>query len=312
LPKKTNKFFGIKEKRMKKKLVSIILVVAFAAVLLAACSVSDTATGESDASPAASETASAVEEEASASADQAAKTVINIGTTANALDCVDSGKASLEAMGYEVNVVMFDDYVTPNVALTEGSIDVNLFQHQPYLDAYNTSNETDIIMVQKLWEYYAGLYSVKADSIEDLPDGGKVGTSEDAANKSLDLQNIASTGLITLTDEAPEDSLYTELDIVDNPHGYEFIASDSNRWNNMDEYTFVTGTSNSMATNGIDPTQNQIAYFPMTDEALGLCILPENQDQPWVADMIAAYTSEEAQNYIDPSSGFVFSTQAGE
>ena len=92
-------------------------------------------------------------------------------------------------------------------------------------------------------------------------------------------QNIASTGLITLTDQAPEDNLYTTLDIVDNPHNYEIVEADSNRWKNMNEYTFVTGTSNSMATNGVDPTENRIAFFEMSEDALGLCILPENEDQ---------------------------------
>lgn len=295
--------------KMKNKLLLIALIVAMVASLMTGCS--QAASDASASSESATPSAATSTDSGAASGDKAedAKTTINIGTTANALDCVNSGKASLEKLGYTVNIVMFDDYVTPNVALTEGSIDVNLFQHQPYLDAYNTSNNTNITMVSKLWEYYAGLYSVKADSIEKLPEGGKVGIANDASNISLDLQNIASSGLITLTDQAPKNNLYTTLDIVKNPHNYEFVQTDSTRWKNMNEYTFLTGTSNSMATNGVDPTKNKIATYQMTDEALGLCILPENKDKQWVQDLITAYTSEDAQNYVDPSSGFVFHKQ---
>ena len=40
-----------------------------------------------------------------------------------------------EKYSLTVEVVTFTDYVTPNVALNDGSVDVNAFQHKPYLDA---------------------------------------------------------------------------------------------------------------------------------------------------------------------------------
>ncbi len=40
-----------------------------------------------------------------------------------------------EKYGLTVEIVTFSDYVTPNVALNDGSVDVNAFQHKPYLDA---------------------------------------------------------------------------------------------------------------------------------------------------------------------------------
>lgn len=42
----------------------------------------------------------------------------------------------LEAKGYKVTLTEFTDGIQLNNALNEGSIDVNIFQHVPYLKGY--------------------------------------------------------------------------------------------------------------------------------------------------------------------------------
>ncbi|MCR6545748.1 MetQ/NlpA family ABC transporter substrate-binding protein [Dehalobacterium formicoaceticum] len=232
-----------------------------------------------------------------------AKKSLKIGTSSVSIDLAESGVAPLEDMGYEVEIVVFDDYFTPNTALVEGSLDANFYQHELFMDQYNVSKKTDIIMLSpKLYQFYGGLYSVKANSLETLPDGGKVGIATDASNISRDLINLQSLGLITLTSE-PRD-LYSVLDIVDNPHNYEFVQSDHMKYTYMDEYTFLLGTSNTMAANQVDPTKNRLAYFPEPDNALGMCVMPANENEQWVKDIMTAYTSEAARAYVKPSSGF--------
>lgn len=43
-------------------------------------------------------------------------------------------KVAKEKYGLDVELVTFNDYVLPNEALSKGDIDVNAFQHKPYLD----------------------------------------------------------------------------------------------------------------------------------------------------------------------------------
>ncbi len=42
-----------------------------------------------------------------------------------------------EKDGLKVNLKSFGDYVTPDAALAAGEIDLNSYQHGPYLEAYN-------------------------------------------------------------------------------------------------------------------------------------------------------------------------------
>lgn len=156
----------------------------------------------------------------------------------------------------------------------------------------------------KLYNYYSGLYSTKADTVEDLPDGGIVGVAEDPSNISEQLQQLEEAGVITLSEEPSSGEFYTFADIVENPHGYEFVTSDSNKYKNMDDYACLIGTSNTMATAGVDPTEHLLQKFVDDELAEGICVLKENQDTQWAKDIMTAYTSESARANVPASSGF--------
>lgn len=235
------------------------------------------------------------------------KTTIKMGTSTVSRHLAESGKEVLEKMGYTVEIVMFDDYVLPNDALVEGTLDANFYQHEPYMNNYNDSNNTNIIMLEpKLYDYYTGIYSVKADKIEELPDGGPVGIARDASNISLQLEQLQEAGLIKLSEKPNDGKFYTVADIIDNPKGYDFIQSDHLKYTNMEDYTLILGTSNTMAEAGVDPTKNILMKFVDSKYTQGICVLAENADKQWVKDIMEAYTSEEAIKNVPASSGFEY------
>lgn len=272
---------------MKKKVLSAVLLAAMTVSLVACGNSGDSSKSEK------SET------------DSSKKTKIVMGTSSVSKDLAESGKEELEKKGYEVEIKVFDDYILPNDALVEGSLDANFYQHEPYMNNYNDSNNSDIVMLEpKLYNYYSGLYSTKADTIEDLPEGGKIGIAEDASNISEQLQQIAEAGLITLSDKPSSGDFFTVADIVENPKNYEFVTGDGNKYKNMDDYTAIIGTSNTMAEAGVDPTQHLLKKFVNNDLAEGICVMKANKDADWVKDMMDAYTSDAARANVPASSGF--------
>lgn len=265
-----------------KKLTLVVLLIA-ALVAFAACANSN-------------------DEQPSGDDNQAeAKTTLRIGTEPVAHIMAESAVAPLEEMGYEVEIVMFDDYFTPNVALDEGTIDANFYQHQPFLDMYNEENGTDIVMLAPCFLYYGGIYSENYTSLDDLKTngaGGKFRIAQDASNQSLDLLTLQEVGLITLTDEQKD--LYGIADIVDNPYNFEFVYMDDNvAFSSRDEFAAYIGTSNTMAGFGLDPTENQLYYIDHSSEALGVCVNAADADTQWAKDLVAAYTSDAAKQYVE-------------
>jgi ABC-type metal ion transport system, periplasmic component/surface antigen len=270
---------------MKKKILGILLCVSTVITLAVGCSSKN------------SSTANKSEE----------KTTIKIGTSSVSKDLAESGKKSLEAMGYKVEIKVFDDYVLPNDALVEGTLDANFYQHEPYMNNYNKSHGANITMLKpKLYNYYSGLYSVKADSIKGLPNGGAVGIAQDASNISIQLKQLKEAEVITLSDKPAVGEFYTVADIVNNPHGYTFVQSDHTKYKNMNDYTIVIGTSNTMAEAGVDPTKNLLKKFVDGNLAEGICVLEKNKDAKWAKDIMTAYTSKEAIANVQASSGFEY------
>ena len=265
----------------KMKILAVVMLIAAALVAFAACS-----SGEEQ--PAGDDTQAET------------KTTLRIGTEPVARIMAESAIEPLEEMGYEVEIVMFDDYFTPNVALDEGQVDANFYQHQPFLDNYNKENGTDIVMLAPCFLYYGGIYSENYDSLDDLKENGVGGTfviAQDASNQSLDLLALQDAGLITLTDE--DKDLYGIADIVDNPYEFEFLYMDDNtKYSSRDEFAAYTGSSNTMATFGIDPSENQLYYIDHSSEALGVCVNAEDADTQWAQDLVTAYTSDAAKEYV--------------
>ena len=151
----------------------------------------------------------------SALAVDAAKPQIVIGTTVGDFgDMVnDSIKPQLEAEGYKVKLVEFTDYVTPNTALAEGSLDANFFQHVPYLENTNKEKKLDLVWVAKVHIEPLGLYSNKIKKLSELKKGAQIAIPNDATNCARALRLLEKNGLIKV--KAGE--LVTAKDITDNP-----------------------------------------------------------------------------------------------
>ena len=142
---------------MKKKLLSFGMA-AMMAASLAACGGSKPA--ETTAAPAADKTEAAADGETKAEAaaegeipaPEGDDNKISIGVTPvpHAEIVNDVVVPKLEAVGWDVEVVEFNDYVQPNTSLEDGEIDANYFQTIRYLEEQN--KERGLHLVEELQE----------------------------------------------------------------------------------------------------------------------------------------------------------------
>lgn len=96
-------------------------------------------------------------------------TVITVGASpAPHAEILAQAKELLAQKGWTLEVTEFTDYVQPNVALSEGDLDANYFQHQPYLDDYNAQNGTDLVGVAKIHFEALCVYPGKTASLDAL------------------------------------------------------------------------------------------------------------------------------------------------
>lgn len=124
--------------------------------------------------------------------------------------------------GLEIEIEVVNDYVTPNVATADGSVEANFFQTQPYLEEYNEANGTDLVTVAPVHIEPLGLYSDQSTSLEEIPDGAQIAIPGDGSNGGRALALLADAGLITLADDA-DATLATEDEVAENPKNLEFV-----------------------------------------------------------------------------------------
>ncbi len=128
----------------------------------------------------------------------------------------------LRAQGVELEIVEFFDYVTPNLALADGSLDANYFQHIPYLESFCRDRGLDLVSVGPVHIGPMGVFSDKIKDLSELQDGALIALPNDPTNGGRALLLLQSLGLITL---APDVGLEaTELDVVENPRKLRFRA----------------------------------------------------------------------------------------
>jgi D-methionine transport system substrate-binding protein len=130
-------------------------------------------------------------------------------------------KEDYAALGYELRVIEFTDYVTPNTALIAGDLDANYFQTLPYLE----SNEDWKAKLSFLWGVHIepfGLYSTKYKSVAEIPSGATIAIPNDPANGGRALLLFQANGLLTVNPAAGLSP--TDLDITENPRNFRFRA----------------------------------------------------------------------------------------
>lgn len=131
----------------------------------------------------------------------------------------------LEKDGYTVKLVEFNDYIQPNRALDEGSIDANVFQTSVYLEAFNKEHNTNLAIGDAVPTAPIGLYSEKHKDVSDVKEGMKLILSNDPVSMARALQMLDRFGWITLAGEIDQ-SRASENDIVENKYNLEIIAMD--------------------------------------------------------------------------------------
>lgn len=154
----------------------------------------------------------------------AATETITVGASSTPhAEILEQVKETLAAEGYELKIVVYDDYVLPNTALNDGELDANYFQHTPYLERFNASNGTELSVADLIHYEPFGMYGNGVSSVADIAAGATILIPADDSNETRALLLLAQEGLITLPADASAAVGVTTLDIVDNG-GYDIQA----------------------------------------------------------------------------------------
>lgn len=207
------------------------------------------------------------------------KIIIGVSPVPHA-EITEALKDEFAKEGIEVEVKVFDDYVQPNLALDQGDIDANFFQHIPYLENFSKERGLNLENLGSVHIEPMGLYSDKINSLDELKDGDEVLIPSDPSNGRRALLLLEKNGLITLKDDTKED--ITEKDIDQNTKNLKFTPIEAANIPNVYKDAALAAINTNFALGaGLNPSADALAL--------------EDKDSPY-ANIIAVRKGDETKD----------------
>ena len=202
--------------------------------------------------------------------------------------------------GIDLKVVEFSDYVTPDKALADGDIQLNAYQHVPFMENFNKQNGSKLVAIGKTILMPMGLYSNSVHSAADVPEGAIVAIPNDPTNGGRGLALLAKAGLITLKDGVGFKA--TVADITSNPKNLQIQELEAAQLpRSLDDVVVAAIPMNYVQSAGLN-VEKQGFFLEPKDEPLAVMILAvrdqdkDNETYKKIADI---YKSDAIKQFIN-------------
>ncbi|MDR2636065.1 MAG: MetQ/NlpA family ABC transporter substrate-binding protein [Campylobacteraceae bacterium] len=234
----------------------------------------------------------------SACSDKGASKTITVGATpvphAEILEFV---KPLLAKEGYTLNIQVFNDYVIPNIAVFNGEIDANFFQHTPYLDQFNKDKNTDLVKTVSVHLEPIGIYSATLTSVDELADGDSIAIPNDPTNSNRALEVLQAAGVIKLNNEK---EVKTKLDIVENLKNLEIVELEAPQLpRTINDFALSVINTNFAIPAGLNPLKDALFLESKDSPYANIVVVKKgNENKESIKALDKVLNSEEVREFI--------------
>lgn len=229
-----------------------------------------------------------------------AKTAIKVGATAVPhAEILAVVKPLLEKEGIQLNIVEFSDYVQPNLAVSDGELDANFFQHTPYLEKFCAERNLDLVNVAGIHIEPMGIYSKTVKQLDEVKDGAKVGIPNDPTNGGRALALLEKAGVLKLKEGVGIHA--TAADVAENPKNLKISELEAAQLpRSLDDLDLAVINTNYALEADLVPAKD--ALFIEQNDSPYVNILvsrADNQKNPEIQKLAQALKSEEVKKFIN-------------
>ena len=207
-------------------------------------------------------------------------------------------KDDLKKQGVDLEIVQFNDYILPNKALADKSIDANFFQHVPYMEDFAKRNNIPLVSVGNVHLEPMALYSKKIKNIKDLKPNDTLIIPNDPTNGGRALILLDKAGIIKLKDNKKLDS--TTKDIASNPKKIKIVTlSNEQIAPRLVEVAGAIINSNFAINAGVTKNEIILQEDKNSPYANVVTVLKGNENDPRIQKLMKALQSEKVKKYIE-------------
>ncbi len=227
-----------------------------------------------------------------------AKELIVVGVSPAPFDeIMEFVRPAIEKKGYKLKIIEFTDYAIPNVALNDGKLDANLFQHKPYLEEFNRSKGTNLVATTSVAIFPMGVYSKRIKNINELVNGATVSIPNDPTNENRALEILEQAKLIELKKGK---GFKTPKDITKNPKNLKFKELKAAQLpRSLDDVDISIINTNYALDYGLNPTKDAI-FLEKKDSPYANFVVVRGEDKDSIKTKVIdeALRTKELREFI--------------
>ena len=218
-------------------------------------------------------------------------------------------KPGLEKNGYKVELVTFQDWVQPNLALGNKETEVNVFQHRLYLEKFSKDHNLQLSPVIRIPTAGLGLYSKRVKTLDQLKPDDEVTLPLDPTNLARALRFLQKAGLITLK-ASIDPTKASEKDIATNPKGLKFVPTEAAQIpRTLGSATIAVVPGNFAIAAGLKLNDAIVLETLDEDIKIVVAVRTEDLEKPWVKDITAVVESEAFHKAVEDKKNIFSSFQ---
>lgn len=204
----------------------------------------------------------------------------------------------LKRQGLDVQIVSFNDYVQPNLALVSGDIDANCFQHVPFMENFNHARNAHVVSVGKVHIEPLGIYAGRTKTLSALPQRAIITIPNDPANSGRALLLLQAAGLLHLRTGSAVGA--TAHDISDNPKQLRIRLLEAAQLpRSLQDADIAVINMNYALAAKLDPTRDALQLEGSASPyANVISTLPDRANDPRIRRLVKTLQSPEMQAFI--------------
>lgn len=206
-------------------------------------------------------------------------------------------KPDLEKLGVNLDIIVVDDYLIPNRVLSDGEVDANFFQHEPFLEVQKNQFGYDLETFAKIHLEPMALYSFKLKNLNELPAGASIAVPADPTNQARALLLLENNGLIKLKKHDISASIF---DIAENPQKFTFLEVDAPLLARaLEDVDLGAITTNFALQAGLSPRNDSLAIESGDSLFVNILVIRTGDEgRQQLIHLKDLLTSEKVENYI--------------
>lgn len=207
--------------------------------------------------------------------------------------------AALEKEGVKMQIVEMNDYVRPNLAVSDGELDANYFQHIPYLEKFAADRKLELVKVANVHIEPMGVYSTKIKNLKEIKENAVVAIPNDPTNGGRALLLLEKANLLKLKPGVGINA--TKQDIVENNLKLDIKEIEAPQLpRSLDDVTIAVINTNYALDAKLNPTKDALIIEGKDSPYVNILVVKKgNESKPEIQKLAKVLNSPEVKKFIE-------------